>query len=301
MRFPSKLKPGDKIGIIATARKVKKPLEGCYEILQSWGLEIVEGNHLYEGDNQYAGTDSARREDLQEMLERDDIKAILCARGGYGTLRIIDEIRLDKITTPKWLVGFSDVTALLIAGYNHGIATIHGPMGISFDDGKTGNPEAIAHLKNVLMGSESITLQAPAERPDLSRTGLAKGQLIGGNLTMLVNMIGTKTDFNTDGCVLFLEDLDEYLYHIDRMIVHMKRAGKFGKLAGLVIGGFTDLKDNDTPFGKTAEEIVYDAVKSYDFPICYGFPVGHWQQNFPLVVGAQAELRVTHSQVELTF
>ncbi|MEM7039251.1 MAG: LD-carboxypeptidase [Bacteroidota bacterium] len=301
MRIPPPLKAGEKIGIVSTARKIsREDLEPCLQSLRSWGLEPVLGKNLFKIDHQYAGTDAERAADLQEMINRPDISGILCARGGYGTLRIIDAIDLKPLRkNPKWIAGFSDVTTLTMAAYNAGVATIHGPMGISWN-GATGDEQSRDYLRQMLMGPPPEYAYAPT-RQDLTRTGIARGPLIGGNLSMLSQLLGTDTDFKTKGCILFLEDLDEYLYHIDRMVVHLRRGGKFSQLAGLVVGAFTDLKDNSTPFGKTAEEIIFDAAADFDYPVCFDFPVGHAPQNYPLLHGVDATLRVSHTRVELAF
>ena len=170
-------------------------------------------------------------------------------------------------------------------------------MAISWN-GKTATPTALQHLREMLFGA-TPTYSVTAQRPDLTRTGTATGRLIGGNLSMLSQLLGTPTDFDTKGCVLFLEDLDEYLYHIDRMLVHLQRGGKLSQLAGLIVGGFTEIKDNATSFGKTVEEIIAEKVAGLDFPVCFGFPTGHWPMNFPLMHGARVRLNVTHAQTEL--
>lgn len=287
--------------LVATARLIK-PEEAApaIEALRAWGLEVVLGPHLYATHHQYAGVDADRLSDLQLALDDPSIKLVLCARGGYGTLRIIDQVDLRGIQKhPKWVVGFSDLTALLVALGNAGIAGIHGPMAISWN-GKTADATAIEYLRRLLFG-EALHYTAPTTRPDLTRTGSAEGRLIGGNLSILSQLIGSPTDFDTTGCILFLEDLDEYLYHIDRMMVHLQRSGKLKKLAGLVVGGFTSMKDNDTPFGQTPEEIIYAAVPGHDFPVCFGFPVGHWPTNYPLLQGSRVRLNVSHTQSELHF
>ncbi|MEM6273589.1 MAG: LD-carboxypeptidase [Bacteroidota bacterium] len=301
MIFPPPLKPGDKVGLLSTARKIaREELQPALDSLRAWGLEPVLGEHLFAVDHQYAGTDAQRTADLQTMLDRPDLAAILCARGGYGTLRIIDAVDLRGLRKhPKWIVGFSDVTTLIMAAYNRNLATIHGPMAISWN-GKTGDAASREHLRQMLFGELSTYAAAPI-RQDLVRTGRGEGRLIGGNLSMLSQLLGTETDFSTKGCVLFLEDLDEYLYHIDRMVVHLRRAGKFAQLAGLIVGGFTDLHDNDTPFGMSYEEIIADAVREHDYPVCFDFPVGHAPRNYPLIHGAKVRLEVSHTRAELQF
>lgn len=300
MKIPPFLKPGDRIGIVSPARKISaEDLKPAIADLQSWGYQVVAGKYLHAEAHQFAGTDAQRTEDLQQMLEDESIRAILCARGGYGSLRIIDQLDLKALRKdPKWLIGFSDITTFTMAAFNLGVASIHGPMGISWN-GQTGDEASREFLRQMLAG-DIPHYTFPVERPDLCRTGTARGPIIGGNLSMLSQLLGTDTDFDSKGCIFFLEDLDEYLYHIDRMVVHLKRGGKFDRLAGLVIGGFTDLHDNSTPFGNSLEGIIRDALPS-DYPVCFGAPIGHQPLNYPIPHGAEATLSVSHSHAELRF
>lgn len=302
MKRPPKLKAGDSIALLAPARAIPEDrMQACIQELESWGLTVKRGANLASVHHQFAGTDEQRAGDLQAAIEDSEIKAILTARGGYGTLRVIDKLDLKALKKdPKWIIGFSDLTVLVMDAVKQGVQSIHGPMAISWD-GKTGNAEAFASLRQLLMeeGQHSYTYQP--QSGDFCRPGQAKGTLIGGNLTLLVNMIGTPSDFSPKGKILFFEDLDEYYYHFDRMIVHLKRAGKFEGLAGLIVGGFTDIHDNDTPFGQEMPEIIMDAVQEYDFPVAFDFPVGHWPKNYPLILGGEAKLSVSHSQIELSF
>lgn len=298
---PPALRPGDKIAIVAPARSFTLArLEPCLNSLKQWGFEPVFGPNLFSQQHQYAGTDAQRLSDLQWALDDPAIKAVLCARGGYGTLRILDGLDLKGIKKhPKWVIGFSDITALLVRLYNEGIQSLHAPMSISFD-GSTGDERSIHALRLILETGKGPGIHYTPEREELIKPGKAKGRLLGGNLSILSQLLGTPTDFKTAHTLFFLEDLSEYLYHIDRMMVHLKRAGKMEKLAGLMVGGMTEMKDNDTPFGKDAEQIVLEAAAE-GYPICTGFPVGHWPQNMPLIVGAEAELEVTHTSVTLSY
>lgn len=302
MKIPPSLKPGDTVGIIATARMIPEiKLKSSLKALEEWGLKYKLGKNLFEAANQFAGTDAQRAEDLQTMLEDDSVKAILCARGGYGTQRIIDQVDFKPLRkNPKWIIGFSDITALLIQCYNEGICSLHAPMAVSWD-GKTGNPQAFSYLRRFLMQNEWPEYAYQPKQSELVRPGLASGKVIGGNLSLLDTLTGTPTDFNTKNALLFLEDIDEYPYRIDRMVVHLKRCGKFEKLAGLIVGGFTSIPKNDTPFGKTAEEITIEPAADYTYPIALDFPVGHWPQNWPLVIGAEATLKVSHSRIEFGY
>jgi len=301
MKIPPFLKAGDRIGIVSPARSISESdLGPAIADLKSWGFTVVLGEHVYDTDHQFAGTDGDRARDLQQMMDDPGIRAILCARGGYGCLRIVDQLNWKGFRkSPKWLIGFSDVTTLTMDAYNHKLASIHGPMAISWN-GKTGDAASRGWMRRILVG-ENPTYTWQVEKPHLTQTGMGKGPLIGGNLSMLSQLVGTPTDFDTKGCIFFLEDLDEYLYHIDRMVVHLKRAGKFAHLSGLVVGGFTDLHDNDNPFGKSFEEIILDALPNRDFPVCFGAPIGHQPLNYPVLHGVDATLSVSHTASELTF
>lgn len=294
--LPAKLKIGDKVCLISTARKVTKAeLLPSVEVLSSWGLEVVYGKYLFESDNQFAGSDAFRLSDLQTAVDDPEIKAIFCARGGYGTPRIIDLLDWSEFKKhPKWIIGFSDVTVLLNASQNEGICSVHAPMLLFFD--KPDYQTSIEALKRTLFGTADI-LQAEANA--LNKQGKATGTLVGGNLSLVVNSIGTPTAFDPEGKILFLEDVDEYLYHLDRMVLHLKRAGILEKLAGLVIGHFSDMKDNAIPFGESAYQIIARNVAEYAFPVAFGCPIGHQAPNMPVVVGANYSLEVSESGVTL--
>jgi muramoyltetrapeptide carboxypeptidase len=291
---PAFLTKGDKIAIIASARKVSKDeLQPAIELLTGWGLEVVLGSNLFNQENQYAGSDSERAYDLQMMFDDESIKAVICARGGYGTMRIIDKIDFTKFKQhPKWMIGFSDVTVLHSHIHHLGIQTLHAKMLLNINK----NSESTETLRKALFG-EALHYEVQAH--SLNRKGVAKGELVGGNLSLLYALSGSVSDIDTAGKILFLEDLDEYLYHIDRMMIHLKRSGKLDHLAGLVIGGMTDMKDNAIPFGKTAEEIIIDAVKEFKYPICFNFPAGHIDRNLALVLGKKMELSVSDNETKL--
>lgn len=293
------LQKNDIIGIISTARSVDKSLlEKAIHILKSWGLQVMLGKNLYRIDNQFAGTIQERTNDLQNMINNPQIKAIFCAKGGYGTIQIVDNLDLSTLySQPKWIIGFSDVTVL----HNHlhtqlNLQTIHATMPLLFS--QPNHEMALEHLKNVLFG-KFPTYTFPSY--ESNREGKTIAPIIGGNLSIIHSLIGTPSDIDTKGKILFLEDLDEYLYHIDRMIIHLKRAKKLDKLAGLVIGGMTDMKDNMIPFGKNAEQIIYDYTKEYDYPICFNAPIGHIVDNFPIICGKKMELIVEKNESHLIF
>jgi muramoyltetrapeptide carboxypeptidase len=287
--FSPFLKHNHKVFLLSTARKVSEAeIKPAIEILISWGLEVILGANLFTVENQFAGSDEMRLSDLQHAMNDPEIKAIFCARGGYGTPRIIDLLDWSEFKKyPKWIVGFSDVTVLLNAAQNVGACSIHAPMLLFFD--KPEYQVSISALKQTLFGGK---LAISASSNALNRKGIAKGILVGGNLSLIVNSIGTPTAFESKGKILFLEDIDEYLYHIDRMILHLKRAGVFSKLAGLVVGHFSDMKDNAIPFGETAYQIIARNVAEFDFPVAFGVQIGHAPQNMPVVVGAKYILDV---------
>ena len=296
MIIPNKIKIGDKIGIIATARKISlEELNPAIEILQSWGLEVVLGNFLFEEDNQFAGTVEQRTIDLQNMIDDDAIKAILCARGGYGTVQIIDKIDFSKLVkNPKWIIGFSDITVLHSHLNQLGVATLHATMPINFSKN---TPKSLESLKNSLFGKAN-SIESPVHK--FNRLGKVNAEIIGGNLSILYSLLGSNSDINTDGKILFMEDLDEYLYHIDRMMINMKRNGKFNNLKGMIIGGMSKMNDNNIPFGKTAEEIILDHLKDYNFPICFGFPSVHLDDNRSIRLGVSSVLDINENGVSLS-
>lgn len=293
---PAYLKKGDKIGITASARKVsKEEMQAGISVLEKWGLEVVLGDSLYKSDHQFGGNDQERTEDLQRMLDNSSIKAIIAARGGYGTLRIIDQLNFDAFKkSPKWLIGFSDITVLHSHIHQFQIETLHAKMLLNF----TKNEASSESLRQALFGELKKHEHAPHP---LNRIGSAEGELIGGNLSLLYALTGSVSDIHTQGKILFLEDLDEYLYHLDRMMLNLKRAGKLTHLKGLVVGGMTDMKDNPIPFGKNAEEIILDAVKEFDFPVCFDFPAGHVDLNLPLYLGRNVKLEIGKQHVKLNF
>jgi len=295
---PPYLKPGDKIGIACTARKMSaKETEFAVQKLKSWKLEPVLGDSIDKSLHQYAGDDFTRAQDFQRMLNDDSIKAILCARGGYGTVRIIDRLDFTRFkSNPKWIVGFSDITVLHVHVHTlFNIETLHGAMPLSF---KTNTKVALDTLRDALFGKQ-LEYKVKAHR--LNVHGKAKGQLTGGNLSVLYSICGSRSDMSTRGKILFLEDLDEYLYHIDRMLMQLRRSNKLRNLAGIVVGGFTKMKDNEIPFGKTALEIVHEHASHYGFPVAFGFPAGHIDDNRALILGRNVELLVTEKTSELKF
>jgi len=299
MICPPYLKPGDKIAVVAPARKVSpSEMEDAFTTFSSWGLQVVAGPHLFGECDQYSGSDDERTADFQMMLDNRDIKAIVCARGGYGTVRIVDTLNFNALEQqPKWIVGYSDSTVLHSHIHTHlGIETMHAIMPINFAE--AGAENAIESLRKALFG-ESIEYQFGTH--PLNICGKATGLLIGGNLSILYSLVGSPSDIQTEGKILFIEDVDEYLYHIDRMMMNMKRCGKLSKLKGMVVGGLTKMNDNSIPFGKKAEQIIAEFAEEAGIPLCFNFPAGHITDNRVLILGRNVELLVNTDNVTLQF
>ena len=295
MIIPEKLKIGDKIGIVSTARKISLgELKSSILILESWGLEIVLGQNLFEENNQFSGTIEQRDADLQSMIDNDAIRAILCARGGYGTVQIIDNINLSSLKkNPKWIIGYSDVTVLHSHLNNLGIASFHATMPINFENNSN---ESLQSLKNSLLGKSN---RIECKSHVFNRLGKVDAEIVGGNLSILYSLLGSNSDINAEEKILFIEDVDEYLYHIDRMMMNLKRNGKLAKLKGLIVGGMKDINDNEIPFGKSVEEIILEYTKEYNYPICFGFSAGHVNDNRCIKLGVKAVLKITENGVNL--
>lgn len=282
------------IAIVATARKVDfEKLEYAKSLIENRGCQVVYAPNLFKEQNQFSGTDQERAGDVNWAFRNEEVGAILCFRGGYGTVRILE--LLDKkmiVENPKWVMGYSDVTALHNYMNLLSIPSIHSSMPVNFE---TNTQEALDSLFNALEGKEN---QYDFSSKSLSnRDGNAVGEVVGGNLSVLYSLSGTKYDLNTKGKILFIEDLDEYLYHIDRIMMNFKLSGKLAHLKGLIVGGMTDMHDNDTPFGKNAVEIISEAVKEYNYPVCFDFPSGHIDDNRSIILGKDASLTITGEKV----
>ncbi len=301
MLLPPFLKKGDLIGIAATARKISADeMQLAIKNIEFQGFRVLLSNNLYAQDNQFAGNDKQRLSDIQQLIDHKEVKAILIARGGYGNMRIVDNINWTNMKKyPKWIVGYSDVTVLHSALLTQNIASLHATMPLNFAVDKT----ATQSLFNVLIGKPTLFSYSyeQSENKKLFKTGKGFAPVIGGNLSLLYALQGSKTDINTKGKILFIEDLDEYLYHIDRMILSLKRAGKFDHLAGLIVGGMSDMKDNVIPFGQNAQEIISFHLKEKKYPICFDFPAGHITQNKALPLGVKAAFKVTENTVHLEY
>jgi len=294
---PPTLKKGDKIAITCPAKKLPNPMTDAISLLQTWGLELVLGETVNASYHQFAGNDDLRAGDMQRFIDDDSIKAIIAARGGYGVIRMIDKVDFSHFAkNPKWVVGFSDITVLHAHLFtNYGAQTIHGQMPVNIPDASARSLET---LRKALFGEELIY---KFESNSRNRDGEASAVLIGGNLSLLVAISGSVSDLDYTGKILFIEDVGEYLYSTDRMIRMLKRAGKLEHIAGLIVGAFTDVKDNDIPFGQTIPEIIMEVVKEYDYPVCFDFPAGHIPDNCTLILGKQLALSVQGEQVTVAY
>ncbi len=290
MLIPKNLKIGDTIGILSTARKfTSEQLEFCVQVLNLWGFKVVIGSSINAEEHQFAGSDEVRTKNFQEFLDDPNIDAILCARGGYGTMRIIDHIDFSKfIQNPKWICGFSDVTVLHQHLQSMGIASIHSSMPSLFPTDLQHN--TLLSLEKALKGNE-LNYQVKINIDNL-RMKNVEAEIIGGNLSLIYALQGSASDINTDGKILFIEDLDEYFYHIDRMMCSLDRAGKLKNLAALVVGGMTDMKDNSIPFGMNVNEIIHHYTKKYNYPVLFDFPAGHWEKNYAIRLGQIAKIEI---------
>ena len=299
-KIPPYLKKGDTIGIVCPAGYMPKDkAETCVNVLQEWGYQVRIGATLGGPSlNYFSGTDEQRLVDLQQMLDDDSVHAVLCGRGGYGVGRIIEKINFARFRkNPKWIIGFSDITILHAHIYsNYGIASLHAPMAAAFNREEYKNPY-VQSLHTVLMGKSSKYTVDPHV---YNRQGTAKAPLVGGNLSLMAHITGTSSDIETKGKILFLEDVGEHIYNIDRMMHQLKRTGKLDKLAGLIYGGFTDIRDTDRPFGESVHDVLRHIVEEYKYPVCFDFPVSHGKENYALKIGAPYTLKVTKNSVILS-
>jgi len=299
IKVPPYLQKGDTIGLVCPAgtMPVEKVSECIRVINEDWGFTIKVGTTVGQQYHYFSGTDEERLEDFQHMLDDENVKAILCARGGYGLSRIIDKIDFTNFKkNPKWIIGFSDVTILHSHIYrNHSISTMHAPMANAFNEDGFKN-EFIRSLRHALEGKK---IKYQCKPHEFNKKGEGIGELVGGNLSLLAHLIGTDSDIKTKGRILFIEDVGEYLYNIDRMMYQLKRSGKLDKLAGLIVGGFTDMKDTERPFGQTVHEVIRDAVAEYGYPVCFDFPVSHEKENYALKIGVGYKLKVGKNRVTL--
>ncbi len=299
IKLPPYLKKGDTIGLTCPAGYMAADkAQTCINTLQQWGYQVMLGKTLGSASaNYFSGTDEERADELQAMMDDPSINAILFGRGGYGMGRIIDQLNFKKFKQhPKWLIGFSDITVMHMHLYSrYKIASLHAPMAAAFNDENFKN-EYVQSLQKALKGNKGKYSCAPHAG---NRQGSATGKLIGGNLALLAHVIGTPSEYNTKNCILFIEDIGEYLYNTDRMLYQLKRSGKMDHISGLIFGGFTDMKDTDRPFGKTIDEILNDISIDLNIPVCYHFPVSHGKENVALKIGADYNLIVGTKKVSL--
>ena len=296
-KTPAYLQPGDTVAITCPAKKLPRNIEDAVKLLESWGLNVLLGETVNASWHQFAGSDELRSTDFQRFLDDPSVKAIFAARGGYGTIRIIDRLDFSNFCIhPKWIIGFSDITVL----HSHiqslyKTESIHGQMPLTI---REGSETSLETLRKALFNEQfDYNYTSLVD----NRSGEAEGILIGGNLSLLVMMAGSVSEQDYSGKILFLEDVGEYLYSLDRMMWNLKRAGKLNNLNGLIVGSFTELKDNDIPFGQTAEQIIMEHVKEFDFPVCFNFPAGHIQDNRALILGRMSRLMVEGRQVHLGY
>ncbi len=298
IKIPPYLKKGDSIGITCPAGYMAaEKAQACINTLQSWGFDVMVGKTLGSNStNYFSGTDEERRDELQAMLDDANINAILFGRGGYGMGRIIDGLDFTRFKkNPKWVIGFSDITVLHAHLYTKiKVASLHASMAAAFNEGEN---KFIQSLHNAIKGKKA---KYSCAADSFNKPGSAAAELVGGNLSLLANITGTPSDINTKNKILFLEDIGEQIYSIDRMLYQLKRSGKFENLAGLIIGGFTDMKDTERPFGKTVYEAIADILADYDYPVAYGFPVSHGTENYALKIGVTYTLKVGKTKTQLS-
>ncbi|WP_291847500.1 LD-carboxypeptidase [Lutibacter sp.] len=290
---PPYLKIGDTIAIVATAGiiKDKSPILKAKALAESWGLHVIIGKNTFNQANHFAGKDEERLSDFQEALDNKNVKAIWCARGGYGTVRIIDDVDFSNFKeNPKWIIGYSDITVLHSHLHNLGFETIHAILGTSMDFNEEKNKPSIESFKKALFGEP---LNYTVKESNYNKMGHVKGQLVGGNLSILQSLLGSKSSINTENKILFMEEIGEYHYQIDRMLYALKRAGYFDNCKGLIVGGMTKIRKNTTPWGQSIEDLILAITKEYNFPILFDFPAGHDVENNALILGRTIDLYVT--------
>ena len=298
---PPYLQKGDTIAIVAPAgilKNRKHIIDKTKALAESWGLKVVYGKHMFNQNNHFAGTDAERCQDFQDALDNPNIKAIWSARGGYGSVRILDKLDFTKFKEhPKWVIGYSDVTAFHNHIHNLGIKTIHGMMGTSLQDKSEDIPETIETLRKALFGEE---LKYAIQSSKYNREGEVTGQLVGGNIAILASMLGSDSQISTDGKILFIEEIGEYKYSIDRMLQSLKRAGYFTKVKGVIVGDMTKVKKNTTPWGSSIEQLILDVLPN-DIPVLFNFPAGHEPDNRALIMGGNTKLSIKKDTSEVEF
>ena len=298
---PEPLKSGDTISILAPSgvlNNFDNKITKAINIFKSWGLNVVLGNHIYDKNGHFAGTDKNREKDFQKALDNKNIKAIWCARGGYGAVRIIDKLNFDNyLKNPKWIIGFSDITVIHNKLNFLNSESIHAMMITGFEDIGQNN-DSLSKLKNVLFG-DSLSYSIASNKNN--KAGKSEGIIVGGNLTLIQSTIGSKTELKMKDKILFIEEIGEYAYHIDRMLYSLKRAGYFENCKGLIVGQISDVKKNTTDFGRSINELILDVLDEYNFPILFDFPAGHEKTNFPIILGRKVILEVSKSDSKVIF
>ena len=298
IKIPPYLKKGNTIGITCPAGYMAaEKAQKCISTLQNWGFDVMVGKTVgSKSKNYFSGSDEVRQNEMQAMLDDESIHAILCGRGGYGVGRIIDELDFTKFKKkPKWIIGFSDVTILHAHLYTKiKVASLHAPMASAFNEGEN---EFIQSLHKAIIGKKAKYSCAPHP---FNKPGTATAELVGGNLSLLTHLIGTPSAINTKNKTLFIEDIGEQIYHIDRMLYQLKRSGMLENLAGLIVGGFTDMEDTERPFGKKVYEIIKEITAAYNYPVCFNFPVSHSKKNYALKIGVPYTLKISKTKTQLT-
>lgn len=299
---PDYLKAGDTVAIVAPSgilNNREKEVNQAKNLLKSWGLHVIIGEHVFKKANHFAGTDDERAEDFQSALDNPKIKAIWCARGGYGTVRVLDKLDYTKYkTNPKWVIGYSDITAIHNQLNNVGSESIHALMCTSLTDDLVDIENTIATFKAAIFGK---SLSYSVKGSKYNKKGSTSGKLVGGNLTLLHTMLGSKTSIDTNGKILFIEEIGEYKYHIDRMLQSLKRAGYFENCKGIIVGNMSKMRKNTTPWGTSVQQLILDVVAEYDFPVLFDFPAGHEKDNRALILGRTVELKVGSDKSSVVF
>ena len=302
LKQPPYLKAGDTVAIVAPSGILKNragEIQQAQTLLKSWGLHSTVGKHVFSQNNHFAGTEDERCEDFQNALDDSKISAIWCARGGYGSVRILDKLNWETFKqNPKWIIGYSDITAIHNQVHNEGVESLHAMMCVNMTKDLSEISTTISTFKNTLFGQPlSYTLEGSS----YNKTGSNSGQLVGGNLTMLHTMLGSKSTFDTSGKILFIEEIGEYKYHIDRMLQSLKRAGYFDNCNGIIVGDMSKLRKNTTLWGTSIEQLVLDALSEYDFPIAFNMPAGHEKDNRALILGRAIEMTVSKTKTTIKF
>lgn len=302
LKQPPYLKAGDTVAIVAPSGILKNrndEVQRAKQLLESWNLNVVIGANVFKKDNHFAGTDQERCEDFQKALDDPKIKAIWSARGGYGTVRILDKLDYTKFkANPKWVIGYSDITALHNQVHNNGVESLHAIMCVSLTEDLEDIKASVSTFKNTIFGKP---LAYTLEGSEYNKQGKATGQLVGGNLTILHTMLGSNTSLNMEGKILFIEEIGEYAYHIDRMLQSLKRAGYFKNCAGVIVGDMSKVRKNTTPWGKPVEQLILDALAEYNFPILFNMPAGHEDDNRALILGRTVDMNVTKEKSTIVF